>query len=83
MTLEWPRPEGRVETYIVRWWDASKPNDITKRNVSQNQNETGPVRLLIGDLMPGIEYVFGIQAISNDLESDITFLRTRTSKYCV
>lgn len=30
--------------------------------------------------MPGEEYVFDIQAISNDLESDITVLRTRTSK---
>lgn len=31
--------------------------------------------------MPGEEYVFDIQAISNDLESDITVLRTRTSKW--
>ncbi|ENN80085.1 hypothetical protein YQE_03484, partial [Dendroctonus ponderosae] len=52
VTLEWPRPEGRVETYIVR--------------------------LLVGDLMPGEEYVFDIQAISNDLESDVTVLKTRT-----
>lgn len=80
VTLEWPRPEGRVETYIVRWWDEEHPNDIFKRNVSQNQNETGSVRLLIGDLMPGVLYVFSIQSISNDLDSDITFLKSRTSK---
>lgn len=51
------------------------------KNITQNQNGTGPVRLLIGDLMPGIEYVFDIQAVSNDLESDITVLRTRTSNF--
>lgn len=64
----------------MRWWDEEHPNDIFKRNVSQNQNETGSVRMLIGDLMPGVLYVFGIQSISNDLDSDITFLKSRTSK---
>lgn len=81
ITLEWPRPEGRVETYVVRWWEGTNPSQVSKRNVSQNQNGTGPVRLLVGDLMPGVEYVFDIQAISNDLESDVTVLRTRTSKF--
>ncbi|XP_017783937.1 PREDICTED: tyrosine-protein phosphatase 10D [Nicrophorus vespilloides] len=80
VTLEWPRPEGRVEIYIVRWWEAvTNPVQINKRNVSQNNNNTtGPVRLLVGDLMPGVEYDFDIQAISNDLESDITPLKIRT-----
>ncbi|CAG9762794.1 unnamed protein product [Ceutorhynchus assimilis] len=78
VTLEWPRPEGRVETYIVRWWEATTPSKVNKSVVNQNQNGTGPVRLLVGDLMPGEEYVFDIQAISNDLQSDVTVLRTRT-----
>ncbi|KAF5292505.1 hypothetical protein FQR65_LT01650 [Abscondita terminalis] len=78
VTLEWPRPEGRVEVYIVRWWEGTDSSQINKRNVSQNQNGAGPVRLLVGDLMPGLEYVFEIQAVSNDLESDVTVLRTRT-----
>lgn len=78
--MEWPRPEGRVETYLVRWRESSNPNVVNKRNVSQNLNGTGPVRLLVGDLMPGEEYIFDIQAISNSLESDVTVLRTRTSK---
>lgn len=79
VTLEWPRPEGRVETYIVRWWESAQPSLINKRNVSQNNNSSGPIRLLVGDLMPGVEYEFDIQAISNDLESDVTQLKTRTS----
>ncbi|VEN46401.1 unnamed protein product [Callosobruchus maculatus] len=78
VTLEWPRPEGRVETYIVNWRESTNPSVVHKRNVTQNQNTTGLVRLLVGDLMPGEEYIFDIQAISNDLESDITVLRTRT-----
>lgn len=81
VTLEWPRPEGRVETYIVRWWESTNPGHVNMKNISMNNNGSGPVRLLVGDLMPGVEYVFEIQAFSNDLESDITTLHTRTSKY--
>lgn len=80
VTLEWPRPEGRVEVYMVRWWESSNSSHIMRRNITMNNNSTGPVRLLVGDLMPGVEYVFEIQAFSNDLESDITTLHTRTSK---
>nr|CAH7752185.1 unnamed protein product [Callosobruchus chinensis] len=68
VTLEWPRPEGRVETYVVNWRESTNPSIVHKRNVTQNQNTTGMVRLLVGDLMPGEEYIFDIQAISNDLE---------------
>jgi receptor-type tyrosine-protein phosphatase beta len=80
VTLEWPRPEGRVETYIVRWWEGTNSSQINTRNVSQGENGTNPVRLLVGDLMPGVEYTFDIQAISNGLESDVTVVKTRTSK---
>ncbi|CAH0561415.1 unnamed protein product [Brassicogethes aeneus] len=78
VTLEWPRPEGRVETYVVLWYESSTPNKLNKNNVSQVHNETGPVRLLVGDLIPGVEYTFNIKAVSNDLQSDVTKLRTRT-----
>lgn len=80
VTLEWPRPEGRVEMYIVRWWEASNSAHVNMKNITLNNTGSGPVRLLVGDLMPGVEYVFEIQAFSNDLESDITTLHTRTSK---
>ncbi|KAJ8944758.1 hypothetical protein NQ318_011665 [Aromia moschata] len=79
VTLEWPRPEGRVETYIIKWEESLNPVTINGRNVSQNQNDTGPIRLLVSNLMPGVEYTFYIQTISNDLESDSTILRTRTT----
>ncbi|CAH1159779.1 unnamed protein product [Phaedon cochleariae] len=78
VTLEWPRPEGRVDTYVVKWRESGHPAQAHRRNVSQDRNGTGPVRLLVGDLMPGVEYMFEIRAVSNDLESDITVLSTRT-----
>lgn len=80
VTLEWPRPEGRVEMYIVRWWESLKSVHVNMKNITLNNNGSGSVRLLVGDLMPGVEYIFEIQAFSNDLESDITTLHTRTSK---
>lgn len=78
ITLEWPRPEGRVEFYMIKWWETSEPLKSKAKNVSQDQNGTSPERILINDLMPGTEYVFNIQAFSNGLESDITVLRART-----
>ncbi|XP_018572478.1 tyrosine-protein phosphatase 10D [Anoplophora glabripennis] len=78
VTLEWPRPDGRVETYIVKWEESSNPTKLNSRNVSQSQNDTGPIRILVGELIPGVEYKFYIQAVSYDLESDITTLKTRT-----
>lgn len=83
VTLEWPRPDGRVETYIVKWEESSNPTKLNSRNVTQSQNDTGPVRILVGDLIPGVEYTFYIQAVSYDLESDTTTLKTRTSKYVI
>jgi receptor-type tyrosine-protein phosphatase beta len=36
ITLEWPRPEGRVETYIIRWWPTDKREQIRTKNVSES-----------------------------------------------
>lgn len=36
ITLEWPRPEGRVETYVLRWWPSDNPNKLVMKNVSEN-----------------------------------------------
>lgn len=78
VTLEWPRPEGRVETYVMKWWPTNHPEQENEKNVTQNQNTSEHVRVLIGELMPGIDYTFQIHAISYDLESDITVLPIRT-----
>ncbi|XP_053697410.1 tyrosine-protein phosphatase 10D isoform X2 [Sabethes cyaneus] len=35
ITLEWPRPEGRVETYIIHWWPTEFPDQVFSNNVSE------------------------------------------------
>lgn len=35
ITLEWPRPEGRVETYVLSWWPSEKPEEVHTKNVSE------------------------------------------------
>ncbi|XP_055611561.1 tyrosine-protein phosphatase 10D isoform X3 [Uranotaenia lowii] len=35
ITLEWPRPEGRVETYIIHWWPTEFPDRVSNKNVSE------------------------------------------------
>lgn len=103
ITLEWPRPEGRVETYVLRWWPSDNPNRMVLKNVSENHigiieynsfkipllkiiftaplqsgDEAPIVRVLIGELMPGVQYKFDIHTISNGLTSDTTHLTKRT-----
>lgn len=35
ITLEWPRPEGRVENYVIQWWPTNNPDHILSKNVSE------------------------------------------------
>lgn len=35
ITLQWPRPEGRVETYVINWWPTETPDHIHSKNVSE------------------------------------------------
>lgn len=35
ITLEWPRPDGRVETYILKWWPTENPDQIFSKNVTE------------------------------------------------
>ncbi|XP_055303935.1 tyrosine-protein phosphatase 10D-like isoform X5 [Sitodiplosis mosellana] len=88
ITLEWPRPEGRVETYVLSWWPSEKPEEVHTKNMSEanvslidinKKFEDQPiVRVLIGDLTPGVEYRFDIHTISYNLISDVTQLSART-----
>lgn len=88
VTLEWPRPEGRIETYAIRWWPVENPQDIRSKNVTESNDVTSVLfeensvqRVLVGDLMPGVQYSFVIYTVSYNLFSDITNLTTRTSKF--
>lgn len=89
MTLEWPRPEGRIETYVIRWWPVDNPTDIRTKNVSESndvpdigfeESSVHTEKILVSDLMPGMQYFFVVYTISYDLVSDISNLTTRTSE---
>ncbi|KAL1116196.1 hypothetical protein AAG570_005691, partial [Ranatra chinensis] len=79
VTLEFPRPEGRIEYYVINWvaleGDDFKPRS---RNMSGNGTEGSIVRALVEDLMPGLKYQFDIHTVSYGLHSDITKLTART-----
>lgn len=95
VTLEWPRPEGRIEYYALKWWSLDMPDVIRAKNATASSDlssigyEDGSSssssaghnieRILVGDLMPGVEYVFTVYTVSYDLVSDTTSLKTRTS----
>jgi receptor-type tyrosine-protein phosphatase beta len=97
VTLEWPRPEGRIEYYALKWWPLDIPESIRAKNVTASTDPSSIVfedgstlssspsanhnveRILVGDLMPGVEYVFTVYTVSYDLVSDTTSLKTRTS----
>jgi len=87
VTLEWPRPEGRIETYVIRWWPIENPEDSRTKNVSESndipfeENAIHTEKVLVDDLMPGVQYFFVVYAVSYDLISDINNLTTRTSEY--
>lgn len=87
MTLEWPRPEGRIENYIIRWHpeefpEREKTKNLTEQNISgMRENHVSDdklVRTLIDELMPGVKYLFEIYTTSYSLESDIVKLSART-----
>lgn len=87
VTLEWPRPEGRIETYVIRWWPVENSEDVRSKNVSESNDATGILydenavqKVLVSDLMPGVQYSFSIYTVSYNLVSDVTNLTTRTSK---
>lgn len=47
ITLEWPRPDGRVETYILKWWPTEHPDQIFTKNVSEiNTSKMNIIKIL-------------------------------------
>ncbi|XP_028177179.1 tyrosine-protein phosphatase 10D-like [Ostrinia furnacalis] len=81
MTLEWPRPQGRVERYELRWWrsDAAPGEDREEgaRNVSAAGGQRS-ARALVDGLRPGRAYTVTIAAHSHRLASDLFTMETRT-----
>ncbi|XP_034475504.1 tyrosine-protein phosphatase 10D isoform X1 [Drosophila innubila] len=80
LTLEWPRPDGHVDYYTIKWWATDDSQQLKYKNVSQLPEElsSSSVRIPIEELSPGRQYKFEVQASSNGIRSGITHLSTRT-----
>ncbi|CAG4984834.1 unnamed protein product [Colias eurytheme] len=87
MTLEWPRPEGRVDWYQVEWWEREEEGEGGAmggagaegggaRNVSAGGGRSA--RVLLSGLQPGWGYAVAITAHSYNLSSDVFTMHTRT-----
>ncbi|XP_066583750.1 tyrosine-protein phosphatase 10D isoform X2 [Prorops nasuta] len=90
ITLEYPRPEGRIEVYVIKWWPTENPEDSRTKNFTESndasissglrfdENTIRTERIVIGDLMPGVQYSIVVYTVSYDLISDFTNLTSRT-----
>ncbi|RZF47160.1 hypothetical protein LSTR_LSTR014993 [Laodelphax striatellus] len=83
VTLEFPRPEGRIEWFVITWAELGvEEENVRSKNMSGGSTigeEGRSVRALVEDLMPGVKYRFEIHTTSYHLDSDITSLTARTS----
>lgn len=75
LTLEWPRPGGRVEWYALRWWPLEAGGAAGARNLSA---PAGPARAALPGLEPGRGYTLTIAAHSYNLTSDTFTMDVRT-----
>lgn len=76
VTLEWPRPEGRVDRYEVRWWPA-EPEEPAGPARSRNVSGTA-TRALLDELRPGSLYAVTVSTHSYNLTSDLFTMEART-----
>lgn len=88
VTLEWVRPEGRIEYYSLKWWLTENPKDVKSKNFTENhesedftfsEGDDHIERVVIGELIPGDEYSFSIFTVSYHLVSNKATFTTRTS----
>ena len=72
VTLVWPRPEGRVDLYRLKWYQVNNPEDVRVKTIQGNVQTEGisrKVSVLIGELHPGVQYMFEITICSNSFLS--------------
>lgn len=84
VTLEFVRPVGRIELFIITWWPTDNLSDVRSKNVtglddeSEHDLEEKTERFVVEGLMPGAEYSFSIITTSYELFSDVTNITSRT-----
>ena len=81
VTLRWPRPEGRVDVYHIKWYPNKNVDDIRQKEISGNVPTEGigrTIAVLVPDLHPGVEYMFEITTEAHGRRSQTTKTRVRT-----
>ncbi|XP_046673294.1 tyrosine-protein phosphatase 10D isoform X3 [Homalodisca vitripennis] len=79
LTMEFPRPGGRIERYEVSWAEVTDGGQVLPaRHKNMTLGDEERLRAVVEDLMPGVRYNFEIHTVSYDLHSDITSLTART-----
>ena len=81
ITLSWPRPEGRIDRYFVKWFPLSNRDDFRIKEIPGNAQTEGIGRklgVLIEDLHPGVEYMFEITTEAHALRSETVRTSIRT-----
>lgn len=85
ITLQWPRPEGRIDEYFITWFPLDDPKDTRAKNIPGNIETEGInrlVKVLIPGLRPGVEYNFDIFTESHELVSQTLHQTIRTQPLC-
>ena len=70
VTLEWPRPDGRIDIYYVKWYPLSNPEDIRIKTIPGDIETEGigrKITVLIEELHPGVDYMFEITTEAHNL----------------
>jgi receptor-type tyrosine-protein phosphatase beta len=81
ITLSWPRPEGRVDRYFIKWYPLSNVEDIRVKEIPGDVQTEGIGRTIddvIGDLHPGVDYMFEITTEAHGLRSETVRTSIRT-----
>ena len=47
VTLRWPRPEGRVDVYHIKWYPNKNKDDIRQKEISGNVPTEGMAILVV------------------------------------
>lgn len=83
LTLEWPRPAGRVDAYRLRWWPRGDESAAppAERALPAPPPPQRSVRALLDGLLPGVGYTLTVAAHSYNLTSDLFTMETRTRQY--
>ena len=85
VTLAWPVPRGRVDTYTISWFPVRSPEEQRTKTISGDigsRAEDGMARILIESLQPGVNYHFEMTTRSHDLSSPTLTKIIRTQPLC-